>query len=196
MSQLLDWIEMKMKIVEEVPEPKKVEMVIQPEQEEPQLEEVQPKLDPTVERLVEQMALVMQSISQLTDAIAGDLKVPAMAKKAETPKIQTPREPKLDKSLEGTERKYTPRGNSYGVINQAIDAIIAYNNAPERLQDEKWAISINVLKSFANAQSVIQQVLEQRNDEIATHHQQHDIEVTKQNLKHRGKQKNIDVIKI
>ena len=33
-------------------------------------------------------------------------------------------------------------------IHQIIDAIIAYNNAPERTHAQKWAISIPVVKDL------------------------------------------------
>lgn len=55
-------------------------------------------------------------------------------------------------------------------LNQAIDTIIAYNNAEGRLHDQKWAITINALKSWVKSQPKIVQALEARKEEITQHH--------------------------
>lgn len=58
-------------------------------------------------------------------------------------------------------------------INQAIDAIMAWNDAPDRRHDDKWAISTNGLKSYINAQNRILEIMETRAAEIQAHHEQH-----------------------
>lgn len=78
----------------------------------------------------------------------------------------------------------TSRGQTETVIHQAIDAIMAYNDAAER-HDDKWYISINALKSYSGSQRKIEQILEDRAEEIEAHHQTHQIDM-KQNYKHRG----------
>jgi hypothetical protein len=83
-------------------------------------------------------------------------------------------------------------------INQAIDAIFAFNNAPGRRHDDKWAIGINTLKAFVKSQEAIVAAIGGRNRkgelvqgsrqlEIEEHHQKHQIDPDKHNYKHRGK---------
>jgi hypothetical protein len=79
-------------------------------------------------------------------------------------------------------------------LNQVIDAIFTYNNQPERLHDEKWAITINALKAFVKSQPKVMQVLESRKEEIERHHQLHQINPTTHNYKHRGKTRIEEVI--
>jgi hypothetical protein len=83
-------------------------------------------------------------------------------------------------------------------INRAIDAIFAYNDAPGRRHNEKWAIGINTLKAFVKSQEAIVAAIGGRNRkgelvqgsrqlEIEQHHQKHQIDPDKHNYKHRGK---------
>ncbi len=205
MTLLLDWIEAQhqQKPIEEVSETpmSAIAEVSEPETPEPQPEEASPKLDPTVALLVEQMALVMQSVSKLTDAIVVERNSPATTQQATAPaELKTPRQPNPQKSVPSETSKppqtYKPRGDSHDIIKRAIDAIVAYNNTPDRTHDDKWAITINGLKEFANSQHVIQSVLQQRHDEISTHHEQHQIDPKKHNFRHRGKRKITDMITI
>ncbi|MBD0270181.1 MAG: hypothetical protein ICV77_18030, partial [Cyanobacteria bacterium Co-bin8] len=99
----------------------------------------------------------------------------------------TPATPKTSpKTTQESEKPHarSRRGESEQLINAAIDAIMAYNDAADRY-DDKWAISINVLKSFTKAQKKIEQALTDRADEIQAHHQKHQIDI-KHNYKHRG----------
>ncbi len=57
-----------------------------------------------------------------------------------------------EKSEEAPKRRYKT-GEDDAVINAAVDAIMAYNNAQE-LHDLKWAITINTLKSFSKNQCI------------------------------------------
>jgi hypothetical protein len=83
-------------------------------------------------------------------------------------------------------------------INRAIDTMMAYNDAPTRRHDEKWAIGINTLKAFVKSQEAIvaaiggrnrkgEDVVGTRQAEIQSHHQKHQIDPDKHNYKHRGK---------
>jgi hypothetical protein len=83
-------------------------------------------------------------------------------------------------------------------INRAIDMLMAYNDAPSRRHDEKWAIGINTLKAFVKSQEAIvaaiggrnrkgEDVVGTRQAEIESHHQKHQIDPDKHNYKHRGK---------
>lgn len=72
---------------------------------------------------------------------------------------------------------------------------MAYNDAEARLHNQKWAITINALKSWVKSQPKIMQALEARKEEIAQHHQ-HQIDPISHNYKHRGKRKIDKVIQI
>jgi hypothetical protein len=83
-------------------------------------------------------------------------------------------------------------------INQAIDAIMAFNTAPDRKHDEKWAIGINTLKAFVKSQEAIvaaiggknrkgELVMGTRQAEVERHHRDIQIDPDKHNYKHRGK---------
>jgi TolA-binding protein len=83
-------------------------------------------------------------------------------------------------------------GSTETKVNQIIDAIIAYNNQPERTHAQKWAISIPVVKDLgkqvgATYQAAIQRVFTLREQEIAAHHAQHGLG----KYHNRGKQGNI-----
>ncbi len=77
-------------------------------------------------------------------------------------------------------------------VNRIIDAIIAYNDSPERTHAQKWTISIPIVKDLgkqigATYQAAIQRVFTQREQEIAAHHAQHGLG----KYHNRGKQGNI-----
>lgn len=83
-------------------------------------------------------------------------------------------------------------------LDQAIDAIMAYNDAPGRKHDDKWAIGINTLKAFVKSQEAIvktiggknrkgQWIIGTRQAEIEHHHAIHQIDPLSHNYKHRGK---------
>lgn len=93
----------------------------------------------------------------------------------------------------GTRRTKTETDD---IINRAIDELIKHNSTPELPHDEKWALTINVLKLFAKSQRKIQQILAARADEIAAHHAQQQIVPATHNLRHRGKRHVTDVIQI
>ncbi|MGI0492966.1 hypothetical protein ACN4EG_14385 [Alkalinema pantanalense CENA528] len=85
--------------------------------------------------------------------------------------------------------------NSQQLIDAWIAAIMAYNDTPDRRHDDKWAITISLLKGVGCSQPRVEKTLRERQD-IQVHHQNHLIDPTKHNLKHRGKQKISDVITI
>lgn len=91
-------------------------------------------------------------------------------------------------------------------IQQAISAVMAYNDVPDRKHDDKWAIGINTLKAFAGSQEAIVKIIGGNNrkqepvkgtrqDEIEAHHQKHEIKPEKHNYRHRGKTTIDQVIK-
>ncbi|MDX2239843.1 MAG: protelomerase family protein [Leptolyngbyaceae cyanobacterium bins.302] len=127
--------------------------------------------------LIEQMQKMIQSpaptpanqVKKVDRSIAADPSAP------ESP---TPEQPTRDRAS-----RY---GHAPDEINRAIDAIIAYNdNQP--LHDLKWAISLNAIRSYVNAPNAIEKVLKERAQELADHHQKHQLDPVKHNLRHRRK---------
>ncbi len=95
-----------------------------------------------------------------------------------------------------TAGKYRPRGQNQELIDQAINAIMAHNDQAQR-HDDKWAITINGLKGLGiKSQHAITRGLQARAQEIEHHHDKHQIDPTKHNLRHRGKTKIEQVIKV
>lgn len=143
-------------------------------------------VDPAI-ALMERMTQVMEQLGALTAVLSEQTVAPRKRSTSTKAKAgnqaQTP----------------TPRSSSEPTavtINHAIDAIMAYNNAPDRLHDQKWAITINALKSYAQSQHTILRIMEERRTEIETHHAQHQIDATKHNHRHKRKHKITDVISI
>lgn len=104
------------------------------------------------------------------------------ASRVPQPQPRAQREPKSSNQNYSTEAK----------VNRIIDAIIAYNDAPERTHAQKWAISIPIVKDLgkqigATYQAAIQRVFTQREQEIAAHHAKHGLG----KYHNRGKQANI-----
>jgi DNA-binding transcriptional MerR regulator len=85
--------------------------------------------------------------------------------------------------------------DSQHLIDTWIQAIMDYNDASDRRHDDKWAITISLLKSVGGSQPRIEKTLRER-QEIHLHHQKHHIDPNKHNLKHRGKRKVTDVIEV
>lgn len=66
--------------------------------------------------------------------------------------------------------------NAEAKVNAAIDAVVAYKNALGRMQEDKWAFGVALLKRLTRAnQKVIERVVEQRRGEIEQHHLQHEL---------------------
>ncbi len=206
-AKLLEWIEAQFQQTPVEPassqpqEPSPVVEIEPASLENQPIEDTPPKLDPTVQLLVEQMAQVMQSVAKLTDAIsAGQLERTSPQRQRSTPS-STQTLHSTQSSTASTEnpqpaRPRGPRGASGEIVDRAIDAMMAYNDMPERLHQDKWAISINILKEFVSSQPAIQRGLEQREAEIRAHHEQHQIDPKKHNFFHRGKHKITDFIQI
>jgi len=80
-----------------------------------------------------------------------------------------------------TTSQRTPRNSpiAEAAINNAINAIIAHNNAT-KLHDLKWAISINAVKELVSdvtkSQRLVDKAIALRKDEIEAHHTLHQIE--------------------
>jgi hypothetical protein len=78
------------------------------------------------------------------------------------------------------------RGDDDPLIDRALSAFLAYNNATGRTHDQKWFITANLLKKFtpkAN-QRAAERVLTIRADEVLQHHDQHQLQPD-HNQRHR-----------
>lgn len=144
--------------------------------------------------LMERMTQVMEQLGTLTAVLSERTVAPA-------PTPAAPRQRSTPTKAEAGDQEHTPTPRSSSeptatTINHAIDAIMAYNNAPDRLHDEKWAITINALKSYAQSQHTIMRIMEERRTEIDAHHAQHQINAAKHNHRHKRKHKITDVIAI
>jgi soluble cytochrome b562 len=142
-------------------------------------------LEQKIDRLVTVMeTFVMAQLNQ-TQSVSSD------RKSSTTPKAE-----RTSSEVSPTPRTRASSTDSTDKLNQAIDAIMAYNNAEGRLHDQKWAITINALKSWVKSQPKIMQALEARKEEISQHHLHHQIDPISHNYKHRGKRKIDEVIQI
>ncbi|HEY9660107.1 MAG TPA: protelomerase family protein [Allocoleopsis sp.] len=168
---------------------------VQAEESQPQDEEVllQAEMPPIAEEFSAPASPLEQKLDQLVSVMQSFVQLQLQ------PQLHSPspssRLPKAQKSSSAP----TPRASASlntDRLNHAIDAIFAWNNTPDRSHDDKWAITINVLKAFVKSQPRIMAILEQRKDEIAHHHAQHQINPSSHNYRHRGKHKIEDVIAI
>ncbi|MBD1848346.1 hypothetical protein H6F89_34360 [Cyanobacteria bacterium FACHB-63] len=204
-AQLLEWIEAQLAAQQEentgepsLEQPQETNEVIAPKdaiESEPIREPETPSLDPTVQLLMQQMAHVMESVAGLTQALTQQRQVAPgptrLSPKTSTAPLNGSTQPEEQR---GPVRPRATSGKSRETINAAIDAIMAHNNMPNRLYDQKWAISINALKEYSKSQYTIQQILTERRDEITAHHAQHQIDSIKHNHRHKGKYKITEII--
>lgn len=147
---------------------------------------------------------VDDKIEKLLGAIGQLVELQASGQKPAPENTAMPLPPKpIRKQLQPDANRDTPKAegpkrsssvHTVQIINRAIDAIIAWNNVPGRLHDDKWAITINALKAYSPAQPRIIQILQDREAEISKHHNKHQIDPAKHNLRHRRKQKINEVI--
>jgi hypothetical protein len=147
--------------------------------------------------LFERMEQQQQSMKNLTRAIHGLVEVLADAHSKSTTSTETEisskliaqsqsgRQPKpsddhLTKLTEEVSKNPPSRKRrgelSRHKVNQYIDAIIAYNDVPDRSHSDKWLITIAALKRLTHCgQSVIYDVLSQRESDIQFHHHKHQL---------------------
>jgi hypothetical protein len=154
--------------------------------------------------LFERMALQQQSMENLTSAIHGLVSVLASSQSEKNnnnsssvgtlnksqSKFFSDRKPTSSLSLSDSscssdksstnreENKSRKRRGelSRQKVNQYIDAIMAYNDFPDRTHQDKWLITIAALKRLTHCgQSVIYDVLRDRESEIQFHHDQHQL---------------------
>ncbi|MDX2241110.1 MAG: protelomerase family protein [Leptolyngbyaceae cyanobacterium bins.302] len=222
MSHLLKWIRERL----EMPSPKKAEALQEEDQQEPakmdnallveeveepesalpiaKHEETQIKSDPEVQETVVSTGLEAK-IDKLVDVMTQFIQVQMQSSpvpQSVPPKpvasriVQTQeQEAKDTTSQEQPERRRRRSNETDEIIHQAIYAIMQYNDQASR-HDEKWAITINALKAFAKSQRKIEMILQDRKEEIKQHHDKHQIDPERHNLKHRGKHKIEEIIRV
>lgn len=116
----------------------------------------------------------------------------------------TPKNPKLQTAHQSTEntdaaqptRRYRSKEENADLVERAIAAIMDWNNKPGRAHDEKWAISINALKTLGVNQRQAVKALEEHAQAVQQHHAQHQMDGEKHNLRHRRKRLITDVISL
>jgi hypothetical protein len=118
----------------------------------------------------------------------------AIALPSTTPTSQPQTESNSEPHTSEKPRRYKT-GEADGIINRAIDAIIAHNNAPGRIHDDKWAITINGLKNYSLNQRAIEKIVQERKEEIEQHHTLHQLGA-RHNDRHKRKFKINQVISI
>ncbi len=161
-----------------------------------------PTLETKIDSLVDAIAQLVQlqaqalTVPRSTGAIAPMVDRQAPGREAVRRRQEMASQPVVAQSGQ-MERKYRPRGTNETLINQAISAIMRHNDQA-RTHDQKWAISINSLKGFEgiSSQHAISKALENRQEEIEAHHQKHQIDSAKHNLRHRGKAKIGEIIRL
>lgn len=139
---------------------------------------VEAKLD----RLVEAVSALVQI--QLQSPIPTPTAAPSAAKQ---PEVEPKPKPNRKAHDPETQQRIAERESNTQRIHQAIDVIMAHNDAQGEVKDHKWAITVNALKAYVNSQAKIQRILAERAADITAHHAKHDIDPDSHNLRHRRK---------
>ena len=163
-----------------------------------QTEELSPQNSPTTtpsEALFAKLDRQQESLSSLTNAIHGLVKVLANSPSSTNPSQHSEGKAKSEHSsdLVQSQPKIEPPSNlkpseltttkrkrrselSRQKVNQYIERIMAYNDVKERRRADKWLITIAALKRLTHCgQSVIYDVLHSRESEIQFHHDKHQL---------------------
>jgi hypothetical protein len=190
MNYLISWIEKQLgKKTAETSLPTIVsepEMIIESPPQSEEVASVPTKADATsldkkFEQLMDVMKLFVEGQMTTTQPITTPSPLPAAARTQQ----KTTTAPSSSPAPVSQEPK---RGEvSDEKLQQAMKKIMEYNDAPERLHDEKWAITLRVLKAFVKSQPRLQQFIINHQAELDEHYKKHGIDPLKQNYKHRGK---------
>ncbi len=195
--QLLEWIESRLNAAELPPEEQVEETQAEVVEETPQpvVETQMPQRDDPLRQDIQQLVgAIQQLVAVQQAAISKPLATSQSTKRVQTPKTQPKPETSSDQT-EPTKRTKSSTESSQRLIDDWIQAIMNYNDESDRRHDDKWAITISLLKSVGGSQPRIEKTLKDRQD-IGQHHQKHQIDPEKHNLKHRGKRKITDVITV
>lgn len=140
-------------------------------------------LEQKMDKLIELMGQFVQGQLQRQEEVQPSVKELRDARqKKQTRQIKTTDDPIIEKPLK--ERQERPanvgrtRGGDDELVDQALTALIRYNDQPGRSHDEKWLITVSLLKKFTpNAnQRAAQRVLDSRLPEVEAHHLKHHLQ--------------------
>jgi hypothetical protein len=138
--------------------------------------------------VLETTAQLSTSLDTLTNVMQNFLSTSPLAVGEATADNDTP-------STTHKPRTRNPTKTNVQKANSVINAIMNYNDAPNRLNTDKWAITQNTLRTWINSIATIKRVLNDRQTEINRHHAKHQItNANTHNLRHRHKRKINEVI--
>jgi len=194
-QKLLEWIEERLNRADLPQEAQENTQQMESTEEVPQqvVEAQKPQADDPLRQDIQQLVGAIQHLVALQQATISQPAPKAKRIQSEKPLPKAEKPPSAP--AESTKRTKSSTENSQRLIDDWIQAIMDYNDQPDRLHDQKWAITISLLKSVGGSQPRIEKTLKERED-IREHHQKHQIDPEKHNLKHRGKRKITDVIKV
>ena len=164
-----------------------------------------PKTDDPSTLLISNMNSQQQALNNLTTAIYDLIEViksdrqlppqerdplPQQDPSVSQPQPQQPDSQQDSQASPDSETQLTPlQLNSLRIrqeINRYIDAIMAYNDTPNRPHDDKWAVSLSILRRLSGYSAPpISAVIEERKSEISAHNNRHQFD-----LLHNRKGKN------
>ena len=100
-----------------------------------------------------------------------------MDKPSNNQKSQKISPPTATISSNNTKRKRDSPGTVREDVNHAIDAIMEFNDTPQRAQEQKFYIGVGSVRDLCGrGDKAIRRVLEERKDEIANHLDQHQLD--------------------
>ena len=160
------------------------------------------KTDDPSTRLISNMNTQQQTLSNLTTAIYDLIEVIKSNRqllRQERDSIPQPDRPlsqpepssqQNGRATQDLESQLSPlQANSLRIrqqINRYIDAIMAYNDTPNRPHNDKWAVSLSILRRLSGYSAPpISAVIDARKDEIDAHNNRHNFD-----LLHNRKSKN------
>jgi hypothetical protein len=197
--RLLEWIEARLNEADVPQETQEDIQQVESVEEAPQpvMKAQKPQAGDPLRQDIQQLVGAIQQLVALQQAAIPQ---PAQIHESTAKQVQSNKpQPKAKKSsedaAESTKRTKSSTQNSQKLIDDWIQAIMDYNDAPDRRHDDKWAITISLIKSVGGSQPRIEKTLRERID-VQEHHQRHGIDSERHNLKHRGKRKITDVITV
>ncbi|BAU15691.1 hypothetical protein LEP3755_62560 (plasmid) [Leptolyngbya sp. NIES-3755] len=197
--QLLEWIESRLNGAElpQVEQEKETQVESVEGLPQPVVEAQKPEGDDPLRQDIQQLVGAIQQLVAIQQAAISQPvpKRQSTTQRAESVKPQPKVEKPSNDSADSAKRSKSSTQNSQKRIDDWIQAIMDYNDQSDRRHDDKWAITISLLKSVGGSQPRIEKTLKERND-VQEHHQKHQIEPERHNLKHRGKRKVTDVISV
>ncbi len=137
---------------------------------------------PAFESVCQNIDKLADVLTNLATVLVDDRTRPGRATKpkevVDKPVVENTQQKPVE-SIQQTRIEPKPKpasGEGEAKVNEAIDAIMAYNNQPDRAYKDKWKIAISALKRLTRRnQALIQRVMQERIEEIVDHHKKHDL---------------------